>query len=53
MDAVQAWADTEHRDKIEKFVVTGASKRGWTPRLTGSVDPRVDATSPMVIDILT
>ena len=52
MDTVQAYARQEHREKIEKFVVSGASKRGWTTWLTGAVDPRVAAIAPMVIDLL-
>jgi len=52
MDAVQAYAQKEHQQKIEKFVVGGASKRGWTTWLTGAVDPRVTAIAPMVIDML-
>src|SRR5215212_3662046 len=52
MDSVQAYAQKEHQQKIEKFVVAGASKRGWTTWLTGAVDPRVAAIAPMVIDML-
>src|SRR5882724_8835661 len=52
MDSVQAYAKHEHQQKIEKFVVAGASKRGWTTWLTGAVDPRVTAIAPMVIDML-
>jgi PhoPQ-activated pathogenicity-related protein len=52
MDTVQAWANKEHKQKIEKFVVAGASKRGWTTWLTAAVDPRVTAMVPMVFDML-
>src|SRR2546430_3639160 len=52
MDTVQAFAQKEFSQKIEKFVVAGASKRGWTTWLTGAVDARVKAIAPMVIDML-
>ncbi len=52
MDAVQAEAQQESGQKITRFVVGGASKRGWTTWLTAAVDARVAAMAPMVIDML-
>ncbi|HEY1375458.1 MAG TPA: PhoPQ-activated protein PqaA family protein [Gemmataceae bacterium] len=52
MDAVQAFAEKEWQSKPTGFVVSGASKRGWTTWLTGASDPRVKAIAPMVIDML-
>jgi PhoPQ-activated pathogenicity-related protein len=36
---------------VDKFVVAGGSKRGWTTWLTG-LDPRVAAIMPIVIDVV-
>jgi PhoPQ-activated pathogenicity-related protein len=52
MDAVQEFASGALRHPVTRFVVSGASKRGWTTWLTGASDPRVTAIGPMVIDIL-
>ncbi len=52
MDAVQEFSDMELRMDIKRFLVSGASKRGWTTWLTGASDPRVTAIAPMVIDVL-
>lgn len=52
MDAVAAFAKKEFGADISEFVVSGASKRGWTTWLTAAVDPRVKAIAPMVIDML-
>jgi PhoPQ-activated pathogenicity-related protein len=54
MDAIQAFLATAEggRTKVDRFVVAGGSKRGWTTWLVGAVDPRVDAIMPIVIDAL-
>jgi PhoPQ-activated pathogenicity-related protein len=52
MDAVQEFARQNLASEIKRFVVSGASKRGWTTWLTGASDRRVVAIAPMVIDIL-
>jgi len=52
MDVAQAFAAQEWRALIEKFIVAGASKRGWTTWLTAAIDPRVSAIAPAVIDVL-
>ncbi|WLI77425.1 PhoPQ-activated protein PqaA family protein [Kosakonia sp. H02] len=40
------------QQKISKFIVTGASKRGWTAWLTAIADPDVEAIVPFVMDLL-
>ncbi len=54
MDTVQTFMATAAGGKvpIERFVVAGGSKRGWTTWLTGVVDRRVVAIVPIVIDVL-
>jgi PhoPQ-activated pathogenicity-related protein len=54
LDAIQEFAasDTGGRLKIEQFVVSGGSKRGWTTWLVAAVDKRVIAIMPTVIDAL-
>ncbi len=52
LDAIQAFSTGELDHEINRFVISGASKRGWTTWLTGATDPRVEAIAPMVIDML-
>jgi PhoPQ-activated pathogenicity-related protein len=52
MDAVQQLTHQLWELQIERFTVTGASKRGWTSWLTAAVDSRVASVAPMVIDML-
>jgi PhoPQ-activated pathogenicity-related protein len=52
MDAIEELAEQEWKTEIKGFVITGASKRGWTSWLTPVADKRVVATAPIVIDVL-
>jgi PhoPQ-activated pathogenicity-related protein len=52
MDVLQAFGKKEWGAPIDKFIVAGASKRGWTTWLTAAVDQRVRAIAPVVIDTL-
>lgn len=40
------------QQNIEKFIVTGASKRGWATWLAALSDPDVNAIVPFVLDLL-
>lgn len=52
MDAIQAFGKQEWKTEVKSFVISGASKRGWTSWLTGACDSRVKAIAPLVIDML-
>ena len=52
MDVITEVSAQKWNGKVHKFVVTGASKRGWTTWLTGATDPRVAGIAPIVIDML-
>jgi len=54
LDAIQEFLASEAggKLKIDRFVVSGGSKRGWTTWLVAAVDKRVIAIMPTVIDAL-
>ena len=53
MDMVQLFTAGLHNPiEINQFVLSGASKRGWTTWLTSAVDDRVCAMVPAVFDAL-
>jgi len=52
MDCVQEFMSKHTGRTIGRFVVSGASKRGWTTWLWAAHDDRVVAFAPMVIDML-
>jgi PhoPQ-activated pathogenicity-related protein len=52
MTAIQEYGKDKYDVSVEKFVVTGGSKRGWTTWLSAVADDRVAAIAPIVIDTL-
>jgi PhoPQ-activated pathogenicity-related protein len=54
MDTVTAFFEQRRGSgpRVDRFVLVGSSKRGWTTWTTAAVDGRVAAIVPMVIDLL-
>lgn len=54
MDAVTEFCKSEKGGglTVDKYAVSGASKRGWTTWTTAAVDKRVIGIAPLVIDML-
>lgn len=54
MDTITTFSASEAGGnvKVDRFVVAGGSKRGWTTWTTAAVDRRVVGIVPMVIDLL-
>lgn len=50
-DTVTDFALQKGYGKLEKFVIAGASKRGWTTWTTAAVDKRVVGAIPIVMDL--
>jgi len=52
MDTITDFCRKSAGITVDKFVVAGGSKRGWTTWTTAAVDQRVVAIAPIVIDLL-
>lgn len=52
MDAIGDFSAAKLGTRLDRFMVMGASKRGWTTWLTAASDQRVTAIAPLVIDML-
>eukprot|EP00118_Oscarella_pearsei_P016366 m.155297 g.155297 ORF g.155297 m.155297 type:complete len:483 (+) comp38666_c0_seq1:42-1490(+) len=52
LDTVTDFVSKKKSLSISKFMVAGASKRGWTTWTTAAVDKRVVAIAPIVLDVI-
>ena len=51
-NAIQDFTKDNHGLNIEKYSISGYSKRGWTSWLAAALDDRVIASLPVVFDLL-
>lgn len=53
MDCITEFSASEAggKRKVNKFIVGGGSKRGWTTWMAGAADNRIEAIVPIVIDV--
>ena len=53
MDCITEFSASEAggKRKVNRFIVGGGSKRGWTTWLAGAADNRIEAIVPIVIDV--
>lgn len=52
LDTIDQFMDAQLGREVDSYIVTGASKRGWTTWLTAAVDPRLQAIVPIAYDNL-
>lgn len=52
MDTIIEFSKEKAGIDIKKFMIAGASKRGWTTWTTAAVDKRVFMAAPIVMDML-
>jgi len=52
MDAVTELLEQQKTAVVDRFILIGASKRGWTAWSTAAADARVAGVVPLVIDLL-
>lgn len=52
LDAVGELSEERWGTAVDRFTVSGGSKRGWTTWLLSAVDDRVRGLAPLVIDVL-
>ena len=52
MDTISAFLNETRGLTINKYGLSGSSKRGWTTWIAGAIDPRVIAFTPIVMSLL-
>lgn len=52
LDTMNDLVQKKRGQSVDRFLVAGASKRGWTTWTVGAVDKRVVAIAPIVMDLL-